>query len=337
MWRHYPQPNISNSLSKDHPSFKSSIHHLAQQLNISSSNFIPSTIEKDDKHELNYALSQISSLKTILIELAESVAEEIEFVKQDFRDELKESRDELFHILEESFKSNKEAEESHHQLNSALTQTTKQAFQQIHIMKTKQDEILNDMDSLKQGFIDIQNDQNDFFANAQKLIETNSFQVQNHSDMLKSIEKMKNSYEIEKEYEDNKQKIERINYEIKEIQNEIYNLKKKPEKAESIDKLKEIREEFLALKNDVENKIANMQRDIIKTTEDFMKGLREISQEPLKNRIEFLEEMTTTQRRELFLTITTAEQNFTKKHDKMVKALYQIARHINLPETTLVI
>lgn len=49
-----------------------------------------------------------------------------------------------------------------------------------------------------------------------------------------------------------------------------------------------------------------------------------------RQRIEYLESMLQTQRREIFASLTTLEQNSTKKHDSVIKAVYQIARELNL-------
>ena len=54
-------------------------------------------------------------------------------------------------------------------------------------------------------------------------------------------------------------------------------------------------------------------------------------------RVEFLEELTGTQRREIFSSVTNMEQNLFKKHERIVKAIYQIARHLDIPETMLLI
>jgi predicted nucleic acid-binding Zn-ribbon protein len=49
-----------------------------------------------------------------------------------------------------------------------------------------------------------------------------------------------------------------------------------------------------------------------------------------RQRIDYLESMLQTQRREIFASLTTLEQNSTKKHDSIIKAIYQIARELNL-------
>lgn len=337
--------NISHSRISDHTNLIKTVQNLS---NILCKHDEEPVSTNDEKFHMNEIANQINSLKRCLLELADSIVDEMDTFKYDLRSEIKLVREEWFDKLDHTIKSNRDAEETYHQLNSALTQTTKQAFQQIQTLKAKQEESFLDMDQLKNAFSDLQMDQNEYFTQVQKLIDTNSMQIsivfKEHKDMINIFQRLKKEnipeyHGNEKDPGDMRQIAERLSYEIREIQREILSIKKTDEKAETNDRIDEImktmNEEFVKLKNDLESKSDNIQRDMLKTTEEYMKALREISQEPLRNRVEFLEEMTTTQRRELFLSITTAEQNLTKKHEKVLRAIYQISRHIQLPETTL--
>lgn len=59
--------------------------------------------------------------------------------------------------------------------------------------------------------------------------------------------------------------------------------------------------------------------------------------ETVNKRIEFLEELITTQRREIFNTITNVEQGFSRKQEKIVKAVHQLARNQDIPEALLMV
>lgn len=114
-------------------------------------------LPKDNLKETVY--KQILFLKSVLSELAEAVMSELDSFKEEFRSEIKRNREQLYMKIDEFSNLNRAAEETHHQLNSVLTQTTKQTLSQLqglnenHAIFTKRLEVLTlETEKLTQEF-----------------------------------------------------------------------------------------------------------------------------------------------------------------------------------------
>lgn len=129
-------------------------HSLSRVINLIQQEF---PLPKGNIKETVY--KQIMFLKSAFSELAEAIVSELDSFKEEFRSEIKRNREELYIKIDEFSNLNRAAEETHHQLNSALTQTTKQALSQLqglnesHAIFTKRLEVLTfETEKLTQEF-----------------------------------------------------------------------------------------------------------------------------------------------------------------------------------------
>ncbi|CAG9317887.1 unnamed protein product [Blepharisma stoltei] len=369
MWKTYLQPTKSfKAKTKDPSNVRERIQSLSEAVSglkqdvhneatVNAMNF-----ERIEKQHFNTLNSQVMTLKKAFTDLADALVEELDGVREEMRGEIKMNKEEIWQKFEEINMNNRQAQENHHQLNAALTQTTKQAFQHIQTLKANQDKLAGDIEAGRAKASEAQNDLKQFITQLQKIVETNSQHVaslyKEQKIIQNNLEKLNKlpdeiSNEILNEKEKNQENVEILQESIKNLSFDIRNLEKqlleystKSDlqlfKGDFIDlekKLKELSEEyrksFYEIRKEFDGKCDDIKREQINISDEIIQEIREKSSPQIENRVEYLEELTTAQRRELFGSITSMEQSFVKKQEKIIRAIYQLARHQDLPEALL--
>lgn len=370
MWKTYLQPTKSFKAKAKEPanvreriqSLSEAISGLKQDVHQEAAS-TAMNFERLEKTQFNTLNSQVLTLKKAFTDLADAFVEEIEGLKEEIRVEAMVQRDEIFQKIDEIGYTSKQSQDNHHQLNSALTQTTKQAFQHIQTLKANQDKLSGEIEAVKLKFTDSHTEQKEYFDKFRKIIETNSSHIsglfkeqkiitQNLEKFSNFQEEINNEIMIEKDkyqetFEINQENVRNLNREIKELENKIkesWNIRGeigifKTDFKDLEKKIKELSEELRKglydIRKETDEKTDDIKRENINISDELLREIKDKSSHHVESRIDYLEELTTAQRRELFNSITAMEQSFVKKQEKVVRAIYQLARHQDLPEALL--
>jgi len=357
MWKQYLQPTKSfKAKARDPPNMRDRVQGLSQALsdlkkNVEVESYATESLGKIEKQHYHILQGQVHALKTSFTELADAFLDEIEQVKAEMREEIRHNRDELFFKIEEISKENRQYEENHHQMNSALTQSVKQAFQHLQTLKNKLESTNSEVLSLKEEIELLRNSQGITYQEKDHSEEICWLTKENErlNDLVVKTEKETTSIQhlldkfkskTKQFHQETKQEIQNLKDENKDILRDIKSLRnEKPPEVDTREfewKVKEVSDNFkqslLETKSELEKKLEKLNY----LCSSFEEQLKEAPKNNVSSeKIQYIEELITTQRRELFASITAVEQNFTKKQDRITRALYSVAKQIELPEALL--
>ncbi|OMJ95164.1 hypothetical protein SteCoe_1538 [Stentor coeruleus] len=372
MWKQYMQPTKSARAKVAEPenmrdrlqSLSQAVNVLKEEMKIETS-ATASNLERIEKQQFGTLNSQVYALKKAFTDLADAMLEEVEGVRNDYRAEMDDFKHDFISKYENLADTQRSSQDNCNKINSSLTQSVKQAFQHMQTIKNQQDIISEDLKSLKTSFSNSNIQQKEFCQHVEQIVHENIKQVtkviQDSNEIRSKVTEFdalpkQINYIIEKEKERIKLIEEKLSKEIVDIDRKIKFVQKDTEslgnkkeiveihnylanvefKCEEV--VKETKREILQLGMDIERRID----EINKSQENFssficneIKGVEDNSN--VLKRIEFLEELSSTQRRELFNSLTSLEQNIYKKQEKIIKAIYQMARKTEMPEALLLL
>jgi chromosome segregation ATPase len=372
MWKQYLQPTKSAKAKFKEPdnvrdriqSLSSALVGLKEEIKIETS-ATAQNIERLEKQQFGTLHSQVFTLKKAFTDLADAMLEDVEGVRNDYRAEITELKQEIDQKVDNLGDATKNSSENCGKINSSLTQSIKQAFQHIQNLKTQQDLIQTDVQSLKTQLQETINHQKEVSSRTEAIIEKNLKDLSKVWEDL-SLFKSKISdaenipkqiyYIIEKEKEKNKIIEDKLKKQINDLDQHIKILSKDLESVFNRKEIQDIKNSYGTLEYQSKESLEELRHDIMQMNLDYQRKLEEfqVSQESFNeyitaeiksiesmddivNKIDFVEQLLTTQRREIFNTITNVEQNFFKKQEKIVKAIYQLARHQEIPEALLMV
>ena len=372
MWKQYLQPTKSfKAKSKEPENVSNRLQNLSQALSGLKEEMKIETsaaaqnIERLEKQQLATLQSQVFTLKKALSDLADAMIDEVEGVRSDYRTELSELRQEVQERFDSLSNSIQNSSENSNKVSSSLTQSIKQAFQHIQSLKVSNEDLKNDLKSLNSSFHVLSDSQKDLNLQMDKSFKENCEQVfrvskdfKDFSLKLREIEIMPKqlNYVIEKEKEKNKMIEDRVIRELSDFDSKIKNMTRDLENIGNRKEVLELKDFVINYEYKLTESLNEFKKEIIdlslaseKKWEEFnrvqenfntvvcneIKSIDHLT--GISKRIEFLEELSATQRRELFDTLTTLEQNIYKKQEKIIKAVYQLARSQDMPEAMLMI
>jgi DNA repair exonuclease SbcCD ATPase subunit len=372
MWKQYLQPTKSTkaksresqNVGERLQNLSSALSGLKEEIKIENS-ATAQNLERLEKQQLATLHSQVFTLKKALSDLADAMIDEVEGVRKDYRAEIDELKDQVFERIDSFSQNIQISSENSNKISSSLTLSIKQAFQHIQSLKTSQEDLQRDFRSLSQSFQLLADSQKEVNLNLDKSFKENCEQVlkisQNFKDFslkIREIEIMPKqlNYVIEKEKEKNKTVEEKVFRELKEFDCNLKKFEKELENIGSRREMLDLKDFVLTSEFKFSENLNQFKKEIIdlslaseKKWEEFnrvQENFNSVVCNEIKaidnfngfgKRIEFLEELCTTQRRELFNTLTSLEQNIYKKQEKIIKAVYQLARGQNMPEAMLMI
>lgn len=372
MWKQYMQPTKSAKAKTREPenmreriqSLSQALSGLKEEVKIETST-TAQNLERIEKQQLATIHSQVFALKKAFADLADAMIEEVEGVRSDYRGELAEIREEFQEKLENLTRTQQCIAENANKVSSSLTLSIKQAFHHMQSMKTSQEDLLSNYNNLKNSVSNLSDSQKDLASYFDKVQKENCEQLlkvsQDYKELslkVREIEIMPKqlNYIIEKEKEKNKLMEEKVEKNLIEFDSKIRHFYKDFENIGDRKEILELKNFIMDFEYKTEDTVADFKREIVdmsigteKRWEEFSKAQENFNQfvcseikaienlAGLSKRIEFLEDLSTTQRRELFNSLSSIEQNFYKKQEKIIKALYQLARGQDMPEAMLMI
>ena len=372
MWKQHLQPTKSTKAKSKEPdnvreriqSLSQALSGLKEEIKIETTT-TAQNMERLEKQQFGTLHSQVFALKKAFTDLADAMLEEVEGVRSDYRVEISEFKNEVSDKIGNLAETDRNTSESCNKVNSSLTQSIKQAFQHIQGLKNQQDSIFEDIQSLKDHVSAGMTKQNEFCTRIEHVLEANFKEIskmfKEQADIrvkISEIETMPKqlSYVIEKEKERVKAIEDRINKEVGEIDRKMKTLSKDFEGVMNRKEIQDIKNSYVDLGYKSEENLREMKRQLLQMSSDIDTKWEEFrkSQENFNDyicneikstessgvivrRLEFLEELTTTQRREIFNSITHLEQSAYKRHEKVLKAMHQLSRHLDIPEALLMI
>lgn len=372
MWKQYMQPTKSTKAKTKEPenvreriqSLSQALSGLKEEVKIETS-ATAQNLERLEKQQLGSINSQVFALKKALSELADAMIEEVEGVRNDYRGELAEIKEEFQEKMENLSRAQQTVAENTNKVSSSLTISVKQAFQHIQNIKNSQDDMENQLNHMKNSVSNLSDGQKDFAVYFDKVFKENCEQLLKVSEDFKEISlKVREleimpkqlNYIIEKEKEKSKLVEEKVEKNLIDFDTKIRIFYKEFENIGNRKEILELKNFFTDFQYKTEVTVGEFKKEMLdiafntekkweefnKIQENFnqfvcgeLKNIENIS--GLSKRIEFLEDLSTTQRRELFNSLSSIEQNFYKKQEKIIKALYQLARGQDMPEAMLMI
>lgn len=372
MWKQYLQPTKSTKAKSKEPDnvreriqcLSQALSGLKEEIKIETS-ATAQNIERLEKQQFGALHSQVFALKKAFTDLADAMIDEVEGVRAEYRGEISEFRSEVQQKLEILDENSKNSSESFNKVSFSLSQSVKQAFQHLQGVKDQQEAISADFASLKEYVSQSMVQQNDFCTRIEHTLEGNMREIsmifKEQSEIrgkILEVEVMPKqlNYVIEKEKERVKLIEEKIGKELAEMDKRVKSMSKDVESVVKSSEIGDLKRFFSEIEYKSEESLREVKREFMKMMMESERKWEEFNREQgdfndfigrevkaienvgvLVKRIEFLEEFTGTQRREIFNSITSLEQNMFKKHEKVAKAMHQLSRHLEIPEALLMI
>lgn len=315
-----------------------------------------------EKQHYTALQSQVNALKLAFSQLSDAVIEEMENVKADLSGEVRVAVGALMKrmdTLTEAFRQTKEASSTlkHDPQSSQLIEAFKQ-------LKVRQDSSHQEIESLKDANSKKQIEYRSIFEQMRSLMQANSAHIASITARLSELEAAPLTRETKLEPKANenysqmiKYLEERLNSNVSYFERQIQELKSAAVSQPNV--TKEELEALLGAKlasslSELEARLTNpietlskrldsklqdhlakhdaLQLQITKLhgqSDHYDKTHAALNTEVLE-RLNYMNELLTTQRKELFSSLTTVEQTFARKHDTMTKAIFKIARETNV-------
>jgi hypothetical protein len=370
MWKQYMQPTKSararcreaNDSADKTQAFPQRVNILKEDLK-NDRILNAQSFDRIEKEQFATIYTQMFALKKAFADLADAMMEEVEGVRSDCRAELEGFKEAVKERLEMTEMAQKTYGENNNKVNFSLTNSIKQAFQHMQALKSGQEKNSMDLELLKN---ELANRESGKFDNLEriekkadenrKIIEKVMVECQELSQKLKETEQMPKqfNYVLEKEKEKSKAFEDHLFREIEDLDKKMKAFLTNCENLGNKKEIIEMKNEVVDLQNKIDDSVREMKSELIKVTIENEKRWEEFSREQeglsdfvcgeikavqeyagLGKRIEFLEELSTTQRREIFNSLTSLEQSFYRKQEKIIKAIYQLARNQDMPEAIL--
>ena len=336
--------------------------------NVRQDKTIAETLERVEKQviqtQTHQALSsQIQALRHAFTELADAVADEVERLQDDTKGELRREMRSLTGRVEALTEQGQTCVRGIGEVNVTLTADVRKVSDALLDIQRNQDNLTTEIADLKETLLRAQDDNKQVFEQMRSILHNNITHVATlQKGFKRSNEELKSSLE---EIEKNRRKIEGIRLEREEIEgkwtvamrnmeekvvdlngqikaialNSSGNERSQATLSQLSAKVQEAsdltHQRFDRLSAYIDDKNRDLERQFEALQGRMESGLKppdlyQSEDREVRQRLEYLEAMLQTQRRELFASMTTLEQNSTKKHDSLVKAVYQIARELNL-------
>lgn len=307
--------------------------------------------------------SQVQALRRAFSELADAVADEVEHLQEDTKTELRREIRGLAGRVEALTDQSQTCVRGVSELNVAVTGEIRRVGEAVVDVQRNQDNLHAEVAELKETLLKTQDDNKQVFEQMRSILHNNITHVASlQKGMKRSNEEVKALLEqlersaraIEDVRKGRTELEEKLTSSVRTIEEKLIDLSVQTKSLAATSniqernhssvsqlstKIQEIAEatqqRFDLLNTYIDDKTRDLEHqfDTFKShiDSDFKPPDSAQSEDrEFRQRIDYLESMLQTQRREIFASLTTLEQNSTKKHDSVIKAIYQIARELNL-------
>ena len=307
--------------------------------------------------------SQVQALRRAFSELADAVADEVEHLQEDTKSELRREIRGVAVRVEALTDQSQTCVRAVSELNVATTGEIRRVAEAVVEVQRSQDSLHAEVAELKETLLKAQDDNKQVFEQMRSILHNNITHVASlQKGMKRSNEEVKGVLEqldrgsrVAEEGKRGREELEaKLTAAVRVLEEKLLDLTvqtKSLAAASSVQdrshtsaaqlsaRLQEMAEStqqrFDRLHSYIDEKNRDLEHHIetLKSELDIdlkPPGSVQSEDREFRQRIEYLESMLQTQRREIFASLTTLEQNSTKKHDSVIKAVYQIARELNL-------
>lgn len=308
--------------------------------------------------------SQVQALRRAFSELADAVADEVEHLQEDTKTELRREIRGLAGRVEALTDQSQTCVRGVSDLNVAVTGEIRRVGEAVVEVQRNQDSLHAEVAELKETLLKAQDDNKQVFEQMRSILHNNITHVASlQKGMKRSNEEVKGVLEqlerCSRVAEDGRREREeleaKLTASVRVLEEKLLDLTvqtkslaaassvqdrshtstaqlsaRLQEMAEATQQRFERLNSFIDEKNrDLEHQFETLKSELESDLKPLPGSVQSEDRE-FRQRIEYLEAMLQTQRREIFASLTTLEQNSTKKHDSVIKAVYQIARELNL-------
>jgi DNA repair exonuclease SbcCD ATPase subunit len=307
--------------------------------------------------------SQVQALRRAFSELADAVADEVEHLQEDTKTELRREIRGLAGRVEALTDQSQTCVRGVSELNVAVTGEIRRVGEAVVDVQRNQDNLHAEVAELKETLLKTQDDNKQVFEQMRSILHNNITHVASlQKGMKRSNEEVKALLEqlersaraIEDVRKGRTELEEKLTNSVRTIEEKLIDLSVQTKSLAATSniqernhssvsqlstKIQEIAEATQQRFDRLNTYIDDKTRDLEHQFDTFKSHIDSDFKPPdsaqsedreFRQRIDYLESMLQTQRREIFASLTTLEQNSTKKHDSIIKAIYQIARELNL-------